>query len=79
MGGDRGGGAVALVEGDQLGGQGVLCCTVGRHDPQETMRREGAASTPSQQNWGVYQVPQVLSSVSALLALSLPPIPLPFS
>lgn len=59
MGGDRGGGAVALVEGDQLGGQGILCSTVGRHDPQETTKREGVSSfNPFLPRLGVsYQVP----------------------
>ena len=59
MGGDSGGGAVALIEGDQLGGQRILCCTVGGHDPQETTRREGAASTPSHQCWGVLSSPHI--------------------
>lgn len=59
MGGDSGGGAVALIEGDQLGGQGVLCCTVGGHDPQEPRRREGATSTPSRQCGDILSSPYV--------------------
>lgn len=71
---------MTLVEGDQLSGQGVLCSTVGGHDPQETARREEAALTPSHQccalkSPNTYLLLSFLTA--ALLALSLAPTPTP--
>ena len=78
MGGDSGGAAVTLIEGDQLGGQGVLCGAVGGHDPQETTRREGAVSSPSGQCWDILSSPHVPHSLPYWPSPSFVPTPLPF-